>query len=118
VAARAPQPPTVRTADAKPPATAAPEPAAADNQPSYTRRYARGRGEKAVCGNATLARLDRTLAVLYGQSWGQADAARRERLLGTREQFLARREACRSDACVNGVYVRRMREVSEIMAAK
>ena len=71
-----------------------------------------------MCGNATLAQLDRHLAVLYGQSWGQADAARRGRLLSTRERFIARRDACRSDACVNGVYVRRMREVSEIMATK
>jgi hypothetical protein len=118
VPARAAPPPPARKAAATPPAAAAPERAAAEIKPSFSCRYARGRGEKAVCGNATLARLDRTLAVLYGQSWGQADAARRERLLGTREQFLARREACRSDACVNGVYVRRMREVSEIMAAK
>ena len=107
-----------RAASTKPPAAAAPERTAAEAKPSFSCRYAKGRGEKAVCGNATLAQLDRHLAVLYGQSWGQADAARRERLLSTREQFLARRDACRSDACVNGVYVRRIREVSEIMATK
>lgn len=116
--ARAGAAPPAKAAPAPPPARAEPERPASQAQPSFSCRYAKGRGENAVCGNADLARLDRHLAVLYGQSWGQADAARRERLLSTRERFLARRDACRSDACVTGVYVRRMREVSEIMAAK
>ena len=69
-----------------------------------------------MCGSADLSRLDRHLGVLYGQSWGQADAARRARLLGTRDRFIARREACRSDSCISDAYVRRMREISDIMA--
>ena len=83
--------------------------------PSFSCQVARGRGENAVCKNANLARLDRHMGVLYGQSWGQADADRRKKLLGTRERFIARREACRSDSCINDAYVTRMREISEIM---
>ena len=114
----APIPPRGRTAAAAGPPRAQPEPSATAAKPSFSCRYAKGRGENAVCANANLARLDRHLAVFYAQSWGQADAARREKLLGTRERFIARRDACRSDACVNGAYVRRMREVSDIMATK
>jgi hypothetical protein len=91
-------------------------PAAAAPNPSYSCQIAKGRGETAVCGSADLSRLDRHLGVLYGQSWGQADAARRARLLGTRDRFIARREACRSDSCISDAYVRRMREISDIMA--
>ena len=116
--ARAAPPPPAKAVPAPPPTRATPEQTLSQARPSFSCRYAKGGGENAVCGNANLARLDRHLAVFYGQSWGQADAARRERLLSTRERFLARRDACRSDACVNGVYLRRMREVSEIMATK
>ena len=71
-----------------------------------------------MCKSSDLSRLDRHLGVLYGQSWGQADAARRARLLGTRDRFIARREACKSDSCISDAYVRRMREISDIMAKK
>jgi hypothetical protein len=86
--------------------------------PSFSCQIARGRGENAVCKNTDLARLDRHMGVLYGQSWGQADAERRKKLLGTRERFIARREACRSDSCISDAYVTRMREISDIMATK
>ncbi len=107
------------------PARAAPQPAkaskpvaAAAAKPSYSCQIAKGRGENAVCKSSDLSRLDRHLGVLYGQSWGQADAARRAQLLGTRDRFIARREACKSDSCISDAYVRRMREISDIMAKK
>ena len=111
-------PPAAQATAAAAPAQPKVEQTTPPPKPSFSCRYAKGRGENAVCANANLARLDRHLAVFYAQSWGQADAARREKLLGTRERFIARRDACRSDACVNQVYVRRMREVSDIMATK
>jgi hypothetical protein len=92
--------------------------AAAPANPSYSCQIAKGRGETAVCKNNDLSRLDHHLGVLYGQSWGQADTARRARLLDTRERFIARREACKSDSCISDAYVRRMREISDIMAKK
>src|SRR5687768_9616625 len=101
-----------------PPAKASKPAAAAPANPSYSCQIAKGRGETAVCKSSDLSRLDRHLGVLYGQSWGQADAARRARLLGTRDRFIARREACKSDSCISDAYVRRMREISDIMAEK
>ena len=98
------------------PAKAVNQAAAAPLKPSYSCQIAKGRGETAVCRNSDLSRLDRHLGVLYGQSWGQADAARRAKLLGTRERFIARRDACRSDSCISDAYVSRMREISDIMA--
>jgi|SRR5688500_3344886 curved DNA-binding protein CbpA len=97
-------------------ATATPKAAAA--KPSFSCRYAKGRGEVAVCGDAGLASLDRHLAMLYGQSWGRADAAKRAALLRTRDGFLSSREACRSESCIRTVYLGRMREVSDIMTTK
>jgi hypothetical protein len=87
-------------------------------KPSYSCQIAKGRGETAVCKSAGLSRLDNHLGMLYGQSWGQADAARRAKLLGTRDRFIARREACKSDSCMRDAYVTRMREISDIMAKK
>ncbi|WP_294011720.1 DnaJ domain-containing protein [Sphingomonas sp.] len=133
------QPPLPRLAPAPPRARVAPQPARTATQsartaaqsdsvaqraadapanPSFNCRVAKGRGENSVCNNAGLARLDRHLGVLYGQSWGQADAVRRARLLGTRERFVAQRDACRSDSCLSDVYTGRMREISDIMATK
>ena len=71
-----------------------------------------------MCRDAGLASLDRHLAMLYGQSWGMADAAKRATLLRTRDDFLSSRDACRSQSCIRTVYLGRMREVSDIMAAK
>ena len=113
-----------RAKTAPQPARSAPQPAKAPQatpakaSPSYSCQIAKGRGETAVCKSSDLARLDRHLGVLYGQSWGQADAARRTKLLGTRDRFIARRDACRSDSCISNAYLTRMREVSDIMAKK
>ena len=65
-----------------------------------------------------LANLDRQQALLFGQSWGRANEAKRAQLLSTRDRFLARRDACRSHACTSGAYLARMREVSEIMTGQ
>lgn|GEM_PF-769508 len=122
-------PPAVVTQPVRTPRVAAPAVAATRPQPretskstdspinaSFNCKFAKGRGETTVCGNRNLATLDRQLAVLYGQSWGLADAAKRADLLRTREQFIARRDDCRSDSCAVNVYLGRMREVTEIMA--
>ena len=100
------------------PASATTGPKVATAKPSFSCRFAKGRGETAVCRDAGLASLDRHLAMLYGQSWGMADAAKRATLLRTRDDFLSSRDACRSQSCIRTVYLGRMREVSDIMAAK
>ena len=116
----APAPPPGRVAPqrskaATRPAKTATQPGVEQFKPSFSCQIAKGRGETAVCRNSDLARLDRHVGVYYGQSWGQADAERRAKLLETRERFIARREACRSDSCISDAYIGRMREISDIM---
>jgi hypothetical protein len=112
--------PQVAMAKSKPAAApqAAPQPAAAEARPSFSCRVASTRGEIAVCNSANLAILDRQQALLYSQSLGRADAAKRARLVSTGERFLARRDGCRSVECTSAAYLARMREVSEIMSGQ
>ncbi len=113
--------PTTRTAIlASTDRISTPQPVAARStavaaRPSFSCELARTRGEIAVCRNVQLANLDRQQALLYSQSWGRADAAKRAELLRTRERFVAERDSCRSHSCTSGAYLARMREVSEIM---
>ena len=87
----------------------------AQSRASFDCRLARTRGEIAVCNNGNLGLLDRQLALLYSQAWGRADAAKRARLLRTRDRFIARRDACVSEMCTRIAYENRMRQVSDIM---
>jgi hypothetical protein len=104
---KAPQPAASQPAPAKA--------AAAPRKPSFSCRVARTRGEIAVCKSGNLSNLDRQQALLYSQSWGRADAAKRAQLLSTREHFMARRDSCRTVECTSAAYLARVREVSEIM---
>ena len=65
-----------------------------------------------------LANLDRLQALHYSQSLGRADPRKRALLLSTRERFVARRDACRSESCTREAYLARMREVSNIMTGQ
>ena len=123
LAAATPKPaPSLQAAAAKPkpaaPPQAAPQQATAEAKPSFSCRVASTRGEIAVCKNTNLAILDRQQALLYSQSLGRADAAKRARLVSTGERFLARRDGCRSVECTSAAYLARMREVSEIMSGQ
>lgn len=71
-----------------------------------------------VCGNTNLASLDRQLSLLYRQSWNQADEKRRAALLGTRQRFNERRDACVSPNCMTTAYLSRLKEISDIMAGR
>jgi hypothetical protein len=92
------------------------EPATAAAAPAC--RALTGWADRAVCDNRNLTGLDRQLALLYGQSLDRADSARRTALASTRERFVGRRNACRSEACLTSAYVARLREVSDIMARR
>ena len=74
--------------------------------------------DRMICANSNLASLDRQLALLYGQSWKQADETKRAALVGTRQRFNERRDACGSPNCMTTAYVSRLREISDIMAGK
>jgi hypothetical protein len=100
------------------PAPSPPAPAVAVVRPSFNCRYARTRGEVAVCGNPGLALLDRQMS---GQFYGALAAARpgqRAMLQRSRDRFLAYRDSCGSDACVADAYRARMREISAIMEGR
>lgn len=79
---------------------------------------AASRSERIVCANGNLSSLDRQLSLLYRQSWNQADEKKRAALLGTRQRFNDRRDACGSSNCMTTAYVSRLREISDIMAGK
>ena len=76
------------------------------------------RADQIVCANTNLSSLDRQLSLLYRQSWNQADEKRRAALLGTRQRFNDRREACVSPNCMTTAYLSRLKEISDIMAGR
>jgi uncharacterized protein len=75
-----------------------------------------GWADRAICDNSNLTALDRQHSLLYAQSWAKADQAKRAALLGSRERFREKRNGCRSQGCLTGAYVARLREISDIMA--
>jgi hypothetical protein len=105
---------------APPPRQAAPEPAPAraSASPSFNCRYARTRGEIAVCGDAGLASLDRQMAGRFNSAMSRADGGERALLQRTRGRFLSYRDSCRSDSCIADAYRGRMREIDDIMAGR
>ena len=118
-AERSPAP--VRRAEARRPAPAKAVPAAAPApvkgaraRPSFNCRYAKTRGEKAICGSGSLASLDRQMASQYYRAVASTDARRRQRLAASRNAFLRRRDRCSTEACIAASYDQRMREIAEI----
>ena len=105
-------PPAAR-ADRAPIQTAAqsPKPAA---RPSFNCRYARTRGEIAICKDAGLAALDRQMASQYYRAIASANATQRRALQTSRDAFLRRRDRCRQAACIASSYQERMREIEAI----
>jgi hypothetical protein len=106
----APQQPAVE------PAPAAPPQSSSSARPSFNFRYARTKGEIAVCSDARLASLDRQMASQYYRALAGADPRQRALLARTRDSFLRFRDRCPSEACVAETYRGRMREIRDIMA--
>lgn len=106
--------PTVRPAPRQTPA-AGPQRAAVQQNPSFSCDLAKSWAAIWVCNSAGLAALDREMASLYGSAMGQADAAKRQILLSSHNRFVARRNACTSESCVESAYSGRLREIRNIM---
>ena len=87
-------------------------------RPSFNCRSANTQGERFVCDNPTLAALDRTMAAQYRGALARADSSQRQLLLETRDRFLAFRDRCPSDSCIDRAYRGRMREIDDIMAGR
>jgi len=103
---------------APPPSRVAPDPPRPTAQPSFDCRRARSRSEVAVCGNPSLAALDRTMATQYQSAASAADPGQAALLRQTRDRFLGFRERCTNDACVANTYRGRMREIDDIMTGR
>jgi uncharacterized protein YecT (DUF1311 family) len=95
----------------------APAPAAitAGARPSFNCRYARTRGEKAVCANAGLASLDRQMAGQFYRALSAARPGQRAMLEKSRKRFLRFRDSCATQTCIADAYRGRMREISDIV---
>ena len=94
------------------PADKSPEPRA---RASTKCRFVRPGAESAICENDNLTALDRNVVAFYNQSLQYGAATKRGVLLDARNAFLARREACRSDACLQGLHLDHLRELSAIV---
>lgn len=91
---------------------------AVPNQQSSSCRLGNGWADRAVCGSSNLTALDRQHGLLYAQSWARADEGKRAALLGSRDRFREKRDACRSETCLTSAYLARLREISDIMARR
>lgn len=90
--------------------------ATSNGRPSFNCRYARTRGETAVCNDGALAALDRQMAAQYYRGISAVDARQRQALTATRDRFLRYRDQCPSHACIAEAYRGRMREISDIVS--
>jgi uncharacterized protein YecT (DUF1311 family) len=108
-------PANAQTPAARPQEPAPAPPATATARPSFNCRYARTRGEIAVCGDAGLAALDRQMASQYYRALSAADGRQRSTLVSTRNAFLRYRDGCPNNQCMAETYLGRMREIRDIM---
>jgi hypothetical protein len=101
---------------APPPTGPEPPASVGDSRPSFNCRYARTRGEIAVCSDSGLAALDRQMAAQYYRALRTAGPRQRAILTSTRDDFLRFRDRCPSNPCIAETYRGRMREIRDIMA--
>ena len=87
-------------------------------RPSFNCRYARTRGEIAVCRDEGLAALDRQMASQFYRALARSTPRQRTQLTSSRDDFLRFRDRCPSDACIAETYRGRMREIRDIMAGE
>lgn len=109
--ARAPAPPTAPVA-----ARTRIQRVVAGASPSFSCGVSSSWAAAAVCKSADLASLDRRLASVYGDAMERADASQRILLIRSDRRFLARRDSCSTEACVQSAYEGGMKEMEEIIA--
>jgi len=115
-----------------PPVTTPVEPEAIDQQPadplaaqperkalpSFDCGNARTSGERMICGDPSLAELDRAMAAEYSRAVAASTPAQQALLRQTRDRFLAYRDRCPNSACVGAATSDRIREIHDIMAGR
>lgn len=95
-----------------------PQPPRSTANPSFNCANARTRGELAVCGDPSLAALDRQMAAQYARAISRATPSQRALLQRTRNAFLSYRDQCPTSGCIAQTYRGRMREIADIMAGR
>jgi uncharacterized protein YecT (DUF1311 family) len=94
------------------PAAAAPGPERRPNRkPGFDCRSAATSVEDMICGNDALAEADRALSTRYFAARKEAGSPAKVRLLTEQRRFLARRDKCRDEACLAGLYLARAAEL-------
>jgi hypothetical protein len=89
----------------------APPPEPRFSNPSFDCRRVTSRVLEAVCASPALAALDVEMAALFFDVRAGSDAETRVDLDATRDDFIARRQSCRDNACVARVYRERIGEL-------
>lgn len=87
-------------------------------RPSFDCARARTSSENAICSDAELAGLDRSMAAQYGRAVAQADPIQRRLLEQTRSRFLGFRDRCPTKACIADTYEGRIREIRDIVEGR
>jgi hypothetical protein len=105
--------PAVQPAPSRPSPTAVAQ-RSAGTSPSFSCRSGRSRSEQMVCNNAGLASLDRAMSSQFYSALSSGDEQARAQLRRTRDRFLATRERCADESCVEQAYRTRMSEISAI----
>lgn len=92
--------------------------APATARPSFDCSDARSRGEMAVCSDAGLAALDRSMTAQYRRALGLAPPEVQDVLRQTGQRFIAYRDRCPTKACIGDAYNGRMREIRDIVQGR
>ena len=92
--------------------------APATARPSFDCGNAQSRGEMAVCSDAGLAALDRSMTAQYRRALTLAPPDVQDQLRHTGQRFIAYRDHCPTKACVGDAYEGRMREIRDIMQGR
>jgi hypothetical protein len=87
-------------------------------RPSFDCSDARSRGEVAVCSNAGLAALDRTMAAQFRRALTAASPEEEALLRSTGERFIGYRNRCSNTACIGDAYTGRIQEIRDIMQGR
>ncbi|URD60143.1 hypothetical protein M8312_10130 [Sphingomonas sp. KRR8] len=84
-----------------------------DRKTGFDCRNAATPVEDLICGNDALAEADRNLSARYFAARLAMGSAAKARLLDEQRRFLARRNKCRDEACLAGLYMARAAELSK-----
>lgn len=101
-----------------PPPVGAEQRQRAATAPSFHCRSGRSRSEQMVCRSERLSALDREMSSQFYSALSGGDGSQRAALRRTRDRFLAYREGCDDERCVEQAYLDRMDEIGDIASSR